>query len=185
MLVLAIADKAPKNNILDIVNRNPIDLICTLGDLNYSLLKELENIKNIPKIGVYGNHCSGKYFDSLNIINLHLATFEHKSLIFGGFEGSLKYKKSDHPMYSQKEAQELLKDFPYVDVFIAHSPAFGINDEAGDPTHEGLIALREYIEQKKPKYFLHGHTYPTKENLVTKHEDTNIIYVYEDKIIEL
>lgn len=43
--------------------------------------------------------------------------------------------------------------------------------------------LREYIEEKRPKYLLYGYTYPTKENLVEKYQDTAIIYIDEDKII--
>jgi Icc-related predicted phosphoesterase len=26
--------------------------------------------------------------------------------------------------------------------------------------HQGFKASRSYVEEKKPKYFLHGHTYP-------------------------
>ncbi len=49
---------------------------------------------------------------------MHLQTFEYKGLIFGGFEGSHKYKEDEYAkMYTQEQAKELLKDFPYVDVF--------------------------------------------------------------------
>ena len=186
MKILAIADRPPKESIFKLVERYSIDLICTLGDLDNSDIWELEKIKDIPKIGVYGNHCSGNYFDSLGIKNLHLDTFAYKGLTFGGFEGSIRYKESPYAkMYSQEEAEKLLKDFPFVDVILAHSPPFGINDEPDSSSHQGLKALREYIENKKPRYFLHGHTYPTTEDLVTKYKDTNIIYIYEDKIFEV
>jgi Icc-related predicted phosphoesterase len=185
MTILAIADQAPSRSLLEILAEQPVDLIVTLGDLTYFSLKELSEVKNIPKIGVYGNHCSGRYFDSLGIINLHLKTFTHQGLVFGGFEGSFRYKNTDAKMYTQAEAQTRLKDFPAVDVMIAHSPPFGINDEPDSPSHQGLLALKEYIEEKKPKYFMHGHTYPAKENLVSKYQDTNIIYVYGEKIITI
>lgn len=185
MLILAIADQAPSRSILEILAERPVDLICTLGDLTYFSIQELAKINDVPKIGVYGNHCSGKYFDSLGITNLHLKTFEHQGLVFGGFEGSLRYKDSGEKMYTQEEASKLLKDFPFVDVFIAHSPPIGINDDAGSPSHEGFTALKKYLEEKKPKYFLHGHTYPTSESLVEKHGDTTVIYVHGEKIIEL
>jgi len=186
MKVLAIADRAPRESIKSLVEKYSIELICTLGDLDYFSLKELQYINHIPKIGVYGNHCSGTYFESLGIINMHLRTFEYKGLIFGGFEGSVRYKENPYAkMYTQEEAYELLKDFPYVDVMLAHSPPYGINDEPEDIAHQGFKALRDYIENKKPKYFLHGHTYPTKENIVTKFMETQIIYVYGEKIIDL
>ena len=186
MVILAISDRPPRSSILSLIDKYKVDLICTLGDLDYFSLQELEKITNIPKIGVYGNHCSGTYFESLNIYNLHLKTFEHNGITFGGFEGSIRYKESMYAkMYTQEEAQELLKDFPTVDVFLAHSPPYGINDEPESFSHQGFIAIKEYIESKKPTYFLHGHTYPTKDNLVEKYGDTNIVYVYEDKIIEI
>lgn len=186
MIILAIADRAPSETIKELILKNKVDVICLLGDLDYFMIKDLENITDIPKLGVYGNHCSGNYFNQLGIINLHLQTFTHKGVVFGGFEGSIRYKESKYAkMYTQDEAGDLLKDFPPVDVFIAHSPPFGINDETDSSSHQGFIAIRQYLEKNKPKYFLHGHTYPSKEQLVTKYINTNIIYVYGDKIIEL
>ena len=186
MIILAIADRPPRQSILEILDKHPIELICTLGDLDYFSLQEIKKVNNIPKIGVYGNHCSGKYFESLGITNMHLKTFECGGLIFGGFEGSVRYKQSEYAkMYTQEEATNLLNNFPAVDVIIAHSPPYGINDEPSDPTHQGLIALKEYIETKKPKYLLHGHTYPDKNDYTPKYIETNIIYVYQDKIIKL
>lgn len=186
MVILAISDRPARSSILSLIGMNQVDIICTLGDLDYFSLQELEKITGIPKIGVYGNHCSGNYFDSLGIYNTHMKTFKHKGIKFGGFEGSVRYKESTYAkMYTQEEAIEMLKNFPMVDVFLSHSPPYGINDETNSSSHQGFIALKEYIENKKPKYFLHGHTYPAKENLVTNYNSTVIVYVYEDKIIEI
>lgn len=186
MKILAIADRPPKEKIKSILDKNPIELICTLGDLDQFSIYELESITDIPKLGVYGNHDSGMYFDPLGIKNMHLSTFEYKGLVFGGFEGSVKYKDDPYAkMYTQEKATELLKDFPKVDVLLTHCPPYGVNDEPEELPHQGFKALREYVEQKKPKYLLHGHTYPTADNIVTKLGDTEIIYVYEDKIIDL
>jgi hypothetical protein len=187
MKILAIADRPPREKIKSILEKNSdIDLICTLGDLDYFSLIALQNIKDIPKIGVYGNHCSGKYFDELGIVNLHLKTFEHKGLIFGGFEGSVRYKNDQYAkMYTQEEAESLLKNFPVVDILLAHCPPYGINDEPNELAHQGFHALRKYIETQKPKYLFHGHTYPKDEEMITQYQDTQITYVYADKIIQI
>ena len=187
MKILAIADRAPKESIRTILQKEPnIDLICTLGDLDYFSLVELKDIHDIPKIGVYGNHCSGSYFDELGIKNMHLSTFEYKGMVFGGFEGSVRYKDDKYaPMYTQDEATQMLANFPRVDVVLCHCPPYGINDEPEEIAHQGFKALRTYLEVQKPKYLLHGHTYPKDEHLVTQYEDTKIIYVFSDKIIEL
>ncbi len=186
MKILAISDRPPREKIKIILNKNRVDLICTLGDLDYFSLQELQYITNIPKLGVYGNHDSGMYFEPLGIINMHLKTFEFCGLIFGGFEGSVRYKDDPYAkMYTQEEAFQLLKDFPYVDVMLTHCPPYGINDEPEELAHQGFKALREYIEAKKPKYLLHGHTYPTAKNMITKFINTQIIYIYADKIVDL
>lgn len=185
MRVLAIADQPPKNPIQVTVKNDDIDLIITLGDLEYAQIAELELITNIPKIGVYGNHCTPGYMEQLGIVDMHLNTIEVNGMTFGGFDGSHRYKNDQFAkMYTQDEAVELMKDFPYVDVFIAHSPPAGINDE-DDPAHTGLIAIRNYLDQKQPKYFFHGHTYPTQDSLVQKYNNTNVVYVTADKIVEL
>lgn len=113
-----------------------------------------------------------------------MQTFEVEELA-EGFERSNKYKEDPYiKMYTQNQANDLLKDFPYVDVFISHSPPRGINDE-DDTAHQGFDALRKYVEGKKPKYFLHGHTYPKKGEEITKLRDTQIIYIQGDKTIEI
>jgi len=186
MVILALADRSPGVSIVNLIAKHHVDLVCTLGDLNYFSLRELEEVTNTPKIGVYGNHCSGNYFELLNIYNLHLKTFKYAGLTFGGFKGSVRYKDSPYAkMYTQQEAQELLKNFPAVDVFLAHCPPYGINDEPNDLAHQGFIALKDYLINCQPKYFLHGHTYPRTNNLIEKYHSTNIIYVHGAKIIEI
>lgn len=186
MKILVIADRPPKENIKKVISQNNVELICTLGDLSYLDIKELSDINNIPKIGVYGNHDSGRYFEELGIINVHLKTFEFNGFILGGFQGSVRYKDSPAAlMYTQEEAFELLKDFLYVDVVLAHCPPYGINDEPEELAHQGFKALRKYLEEKKPKYLFHGHTYPSSDKLITQFGETKIIYVYGDKIIDI
>jgi Icc-related predicted phosphoesterase len=117
---------------------------------------------------------------------MHLDIFEYKGVIFGGFEGSVRYKESQYAkMYTQEESIEMLKGYPYVDVMLCHAPPFGVNDEPGDVAHEGLKGINEYLKREHPKHLMHGHTYPTEEALVTSYEDTNIIYVQGGKIITI
>ena len=88
-------------------------------------------------------------------------------------------------MCTQDEADTKMIGFPAVDVFLSHAPPYGINDEPGDPTHEGFRALREYLEVNKPKVWLHGHTYPSEENIVRQYGDTRIEYIYRQAIVSL
>lgn len=185
MKILAIADRPARQPIPELISQHHPDIICTLGDLGMHELRALEAVTNIPKLGVYGNHDSGLYMESLGIQNMHLQTFEYNGWKFGGFEGSVKYKDADAPMYTQTESIEMLKDFPRVDILLTHAPPFGINDEPDDPTHAGFKGLLQYVEEKNPGYLLHGHTYPTDDQLIIRHGETNIIYVFADKIIKI
>jgi len=181
---LCIADRPPRKSILTRVKEHPIDLIITLGDLEYLQIVELGQITDIPKIGVYGNHCTPGYMEDLGIFNLHLQIFEFNGIRFGGFEGSPRYKNDPYAkMYSEVEATALMEQLPKVNIFVSHSPPRGINDE-DDPAHIGFQALRTYIEQKQPRYFLHGHTYPEPDTLITKHLATEIIYINGDQLVE-
>ena len=186
MNILAISDRPAKESIVKLVKQNAIDLICTLGDLEYFDLQELELITDIPKIGVYGNHDSGSYFEPLGITNMHLNTFEHQGIKFGGFQGCVRYKENPSAiMCTQEEATELLKEFPRVDVMLAHCPPYGINDDPTEISHTGFVALKEYLDQHKPSYLFHGHTYPAESELTTQYQTTKILYVYGHRIVDL
>jgi hypothetical protein len=184
MKILVIADRPPTKPIGETVRDEQPDLIITLGDLELSDLQGLDLITNIPKIGVYGNHCSGNYFNDFGIEDMHLKIKEIGGVVFGGFEGSVRYKNGDAPMYTQQEAAELLKDFPHVDVMLAHSPVRGLHDE-NDPAHQGFDALRTYVTEKKPKYYLHGHTYVSSSTKVDVLESTQVVHVYADQVMVL
>lgn len=184
--LLAIADQRPQQSLTQMVQQHTPDIIVTLGDLDMFEIRDLQNISDIPKLGVYGNHCSGMYFDSLGITNMHLQTVDMLGVTFGGFEGCVRYKESrTAKMYTQEEASELLSTFPHVDVMLVHCPPYGVNDEPDDVTHQGFRGLRSYVEQEQPKHLLHGHTYPTADTMVRQLGQTQIHYVAGAQIVTL
>lgn len=186
MRILAISDRPPSRPIPDILHEQSIDVIVTLGDLELHQIRALQDVTGIPKLGVYGNHCSGMYMEPLGIENMHLRTRTVAGVTFGGFEGSVRYKPSPTAkMYTQEEASALLTDFPRVDVMLAHCPPYGVNDEPDDITHQGFHALRAFVETQQPKYLLHGHTYPAADTLVTRLAETEIVYVFGEKVVEV
>lgn len=181
--LLVIADRPPRTPIADTLKQHQIDAIITLGDLALQDIRDLETVTTVPKFGVYGNHDSGSYMPELGITNLHLQTVELGGITLGGFEGSVRYKNDPYaPMYTQEEANELIKQLPAVDLLISHAPPRGIHDEP-EPAHQGYDALRWYIQQYHPAFCLHGHTYPS--STVETLAETQIVYIYEDQIVEL
>jgi len=184
MKILALADKSPGLRLDYFIAENHIDLVITLGDLIREDLLTLENVA-IPKIGVYGNHDSGNYMPEFGILNLHMATWDFRGLKFGGFEGCVRYKENpDAIMYSQSQASAMFANFPPVDVFLAHCPPRGINDEE-EIAHQGWDGLRAYLERTPPRVLFHGHTYPTAENLVREFNGCRIEYVFKYKVVEI
>jgi uncharacterized protein len=185
MKILAIADRNPGINISQTIASEHIDLIVTLGDLERHDLLELLEVVNIPKIGVYGNHDSGNYMDELGIVNMHLKTVSYQGITFGGLQGCVRYKENpDAIMSTQEETWKMMAGFPNVDIFLTHCPPRGVNDEE-EIAHQGFDALRDYVEKMRPKFLLHGHTYPTEETMMHKLDDTEIIYVHKYKIIDV
>lgn len=184
MNILALADKRPNINLTDFLNQHQIDLIVTLGDFTFEDIVALRDITHIPKIGIYGNHCSGTYMPLLGIENMHLKTAEYFGWRFGGFQGCVRYKENpDAIMYTQQEATQLLTQFPPVDIFLSHCPPYGINDDPNELAHQGFTALRAYLDATPPKLWLHGHTYPSTETLITNYNATRIEYVSGYKLI--
>jgi uncharacterized protein len=185
MKALVIADRNPNINIAEMAAQENVDVLITLGDLVREDLLTAIPISDIPKIGVYGNHDSGNYMPEIGIMDMHLKIWDFKGVRFGGFQGCVRYKPApDAIMYTQEEAENMMKDFPYVDVFLCHCPPRGVNDEE-EIAHQGFNALRNYVDTYRPKILLHGHTYPTEENIVKQYCATRIEYVHTYRIVEI
>lgn len=185
MKILAIADRNPQLDFPSFVKENQIDLIVTLGDLERHDLLGLTQVTDVPKIGVYGNHCSGNYMDELGIRNMHMKEWSFNGVTFGGFQGCVRYKDNpDAIMYTQEQASRLFETLPAVDILLVHCPPRGINDEE-ELAHQGFEGEREYIDRVKPKMVLHGHTYPSEETVVSRYGQTHIEYVNKYKTIDI
>jgi Icc-related predicted phosphoesterase len=121
----------------------------------------------------------------LGIWDMQLKVWDFMGKRFGGFQGCVRYKENPEAiMYTQQEANELMQGFPPVDIFICHCPPRGINDEE-EVAHQGYDALRTYIDKNPPQVLLHGHTYPTEDNIVRQHGNTRIEYTSGYRIIDL
>jgi Icc-related predicted phosphoesterase len=153
-----LADEAPYVPLERLLARD-VDIVLCLGDLTRVDLEPLSRVR-LPKLGVHGNHDDGGEFTGLGIESVHLRRIEVGGLCFGGFSGSHEYGREPRYTWSQKQASRLLRKLGHVDVLLAHSPPLGVNDDADDPAHIGLLGLREYVAREHPAMLLHGHTYP-------------------------
>lgn len=158
------------------------DVLVTTGDLNYFDFAGLEDIKNKkPAFGVYGNHDSGNYLESLGIINLHNKIYQYAGLKWGGFQGCIKYKDSPL-MYTEEEAKQWADNFPYVDILLLHAGPKGMLDDPSDIIHTGSESVRRYVLEKKPKYIFVGHQY---SDGFMEEKETKIYRTYGARVIEI
>jgi uncharacterized protein len=156
------------------------DIIVSCGDVSDQVILEAAHAYACSTIfAVKGNHDTDEAFEK-PIIDLHLKVCEHGGIRFGGFQGSWRYKPRGHFLYDQEEVQDLLGNFPPVDIFLSHNSPRGIHDK-DDEVHYGFDALNTFITKAKPQLVIHGHQHVDKE---TRINETRVIGVYGYKLIE-
>lgn len=142
-----------------------VDVLISCGDLNDEMIIRAAS-RCAPRhiFAVKGNHDSAAPFPQ-PVANLHLNTFTFQGIKFGGFGGSWKYKPRGHHLFEQSEVGSALKDFPKVDVFVAHNSPAQVHDK-DDFVHPGFTAFNSYIAKHQPRLFLHGHQHIEKETMI-------------------
>ena len=156
-----------------------VDLLLALGDISDCVILEAAEAYGAPPVfAVRGNHDVATNFPE-GISDLHMRTVEFGGLTFGGFGGAWRYKPRGNFLFEQDEVATLLKDFPRVDIFIAHSsPTIHAKD---DGIHTGFTAFDQYIREKQPRLFLHGHQHIDRETIFGA---TKVIGVYKHRVLE-
>jgi len=158
MRALVLAERQPDIPLSELLAEKP-DVVLCLGDLDGRSLRALRNFGG-PKLGVYGDRCRAAYFDTLQIADLHGQVWDVGGISFSGLEGAPRYKTVGDHLHGEEEAAATLAELPRTDVFIAHAPPFGINDEPATLARRGYRALRAHLEAKPPAMLLHSHTEP-------------------------
>lgn len=161
---------------------NECDVMVTTGDL---MLQDFDDFLMYklkkPAFGVYGNHDSGNYFESVGIKNVHNKVYTLNALKIGGFQGCLRYKQGGI-YYTEEQAQEFAATFPYVDILLLHAGGEGLLDDSSDEVHRGSPAIRNYILDKKPKYVFCGHLY---SNAFLDLGETKVYRTFKARIIDI
>jgi hypothetical protein len=183
-----------------------IDLVLACGDLPNFYLDYIISMLDVPMFYVNGNHVpqhindpNQNQEDPQGAFNLHKQVIYVKQfdLILAGIEGCQKYNKGRH-QYTQGEMWlMILAMVPkliwnkmhygrYLDIFVAHAPAWKLNDET-DLAHRGIKAFRWLIETFHPRIFLHGHvhTYRNHPTQLLQHGQTSIYNAYGYQVIEV
>lgn len=207
--ILAVSDKVLETHYsANVTNLYPkIDLLIGCGDLPYYYLDFLVSALDRRMSYVLGNHDTGRQFSSdlgelsevRGGVNIHRHSVREKGVLLAGLQGSMRYRPGRDLQYSEMEMQvEALRMFPrllfnkarfgrYMDIFVTHSPPFGIHDEP-DITHVGFKFFLPMLRIFKPRYMLHGHIHRHNNihnNQSTIYHDTTIVNVYPRYLLKL
>ncbi|KXO91105.1 metallophosphoesterase [Tsukamurella tyrosinosolvens] len=145
-------------------------------------------------LGVYGNHCTADYMPAAGIVDLvgdrsspakvgQLQLPDGSALRVLAVQGCVRYKPDlDDVLFTQNEYAAALRALPGADLVITHCPPAGIND-APDPAHVGIVALREWVDLHRPRWLLHGHTYENPARHL--YGQTEVLYVSGCAVVDL
>lgn len=176
--VLILADRE-----VDDIDPSNVELIISLGDLWGGHLRQFAEL-DVPKIGVYGNHCRPGYLERHGFLNAHCRVHDIFGIRFGGIEGCVRYKPGELPfLYSENEMAAHAEELSQVDVLLLHAPPAGLNDIPESNAHRGSVSVRSWVDANPPQSILHGHVYP--EHPVIEHGTTQILWVYGAAFAEL
>lgn len=184
MRVLLLADREAQPSVGALLSASPIDAVIGLGDLQGSWIEELAGVDK-PMLGVYGNHDEHDYMKALGMTNLHLRSEKLHGVTFTGFEGCVRYRRDGVRQYTQAQASKLVKRLKPADVLVCHCPPAGINDDPDDQAHTGFEGLRAWVDRVRPRYVLHGHTYPHPGRLVRRLGETQVVHVSGARVVEI
>lgn len=180
-------------------NYPDVDLVVGCGDLPFYYLDFLVSVLDKPLVYVCGNHDQTPQYtaDGRTLTrvqggqNIHATTTRAKGLLLAGLEGSIRYRPNASLMYDETEMRfQISRLLPgllhnrirhgrFLDIFVAHSPPFGIHDRP-DPAHTGFKVFLPFLRAFKPRYMLHGHIHLYRQDAtrVTQFGPTTIINVY-------
>lgn len=170
------------------------DVVFTMGDIS---LRELVAIRDLfqtsPIYGIRGNHDGHSSLDLADIFNIHSKSIKLGDTIFAGFEGSVRYKRGDYIMFSQKESLDVALDVPAADILVSHDRSFcgpysDISAEYSKSPHEGLIGITSYLQKHSPRLHVHGHIHKnqhyTWNGIDTLSVFGAVLVSFENKVIK-
>jgi Icc-related predicted phosphoesterase len=167
----------------DDVPSSGYDVCLLLGDMSpMDMLIVKETVGDVPIYGVLGNHDGFGQYERMGIENIHGKVVEVNGVRIAGIGGSLRYKCSAAPLYTDDESIEIADSMDNADILISHdSPKFlhSIDDYA----HSGLQGITHYCEKYNVPINIHGHHHDPKECVLDN--GTRAICCYQVQIVQI
>lgn len=169
-----------------------IDLMLSCGDLSPEYLRFLVTMGRAPLLYVHGNH-DGSYEtdppEGCDCIEDMLVTVNGVRIL--GLGGSALYSGGPHQFTERQMSLRLLRLWwkvlwaGGVDIVVTHAPIRGCGD-GDDPAHRGFECFRKFLEQVKPKYWIHGHMHLNygRQPRIQQIGETTVINAYGKYILD-
>ena len=196
MRILLLADEESKYywDFFEKSKLDGIDLIISCGDLAPQYLSFFATFAKVPILYVHGNH--DHCYDETppdGCICIDDDIYIHDGVRIMGLGGSMCYNFGAY-QYTESQMEKRyrklkrkIKKAGGVDIFIAHSPAYHLNDSEDLP-HTGFKVFLDILDELKPKVYAHGHVhinYGRDFKRESSYNDTKVINAFEKYIIEI
>lgn len=193
--ILLISDEPVKAlwDYFDRTRLEGIDLIISCGDLPPQYLSFLATFFSGPVLYVHGNH-DECYIDTPpeGCISIEDKVYVYQGVRIAGLGGSMRYHFGTF-QYNEREMRKRVRKLSFkifwhkgLDIFVAHAPAFGVND-GEDLPHMGFKCFHKLFERYHPKYFFHGHmhfSYNHAQKRVSTYKDVTVVNACEQYVLE-
>ncbi len=176
-----------------------VEAIVSCGDLPFEYLEYVLTFSGAPLYYVRGNHDPAEERKSpAGCIPLDGRVVDVGDLTLAGLSGSRLYSGGPNQYaeramrrrtraLSRKIAFGSLRGHKRPDVFVTHTPPFGLGD-AEDPAHVGFEAFLPLIDRHEPALWLHGHVHlygpNVQERRISERGTTRVVNVYGHQVLD-
>ena len=176
-----------------------VEAVISCGDLPFDYLEYIITFLGAPVYYVLGNHdpaADGPERPG-GCTPLDGRVVEAGGVVLAGLSGSRLYSGGPN-QYTESQMRRRawaltarivgrgLIGRPAPQIFVTHSPPFGIGDD-DDPAHVGFESFLGLIDRHEPALWVHGHVhlYGPEVQRVASRGQTKVVNVFGHRILEL
>jgi Icc-related predicted phosphoesterase len=180
-----------------------VEAVISCGDLPFDYLEYIVTFLGVPVYYVLGNHDpapdSAEYPEGCTPLDGRVVDVEGESgrVTIAGLSGSRLYSGGPN-QHTEREMRlrtwalsarilrRRLAGKPGPQIFVTHSPPFGLGDEE-DQAHVGFESFLPLINHHEPSLWLHGHVhlYGPEGGRVAHRGETKVVNVFGHRILEV
>ena len=173
-----------------------VEAVISCGDLPFDYLEYIITFLGVPTYYVLGNHDPAADGPG-GCTPLDGRVVDAGGVVLAGLSGSRLYSGGPN-QYTESQMRRRawalsarivgrgLIGRPAPQIFVTHSPPFGIGDDE-DPAHVGFESFLGLIDRHEPPLWVHGHVhlYGPEVQRVASRGQTKVVNVFGHQILEM